>query len=255
MTILIVDVSHWQGTMNWDVAKSKGVKGAIIKASEGTTWRDDQFKRNVAECKRLGIAWGAYHYFYPTLNALDQAKNFIDAMMGCAPDLGIWGDFEQPATGLDVQALAHGFMDEIKKYYSAGIYTSPGYAKYTMNSASWMKEFPLWIAHYGYTDDFGVYHDVTAPTIPLPWTECVIWQYSSKGTGYGSDGYIDLNKFMRADSEWEAFSGQTAEPPIVAPPVVEPPVSTVTFTAEDKAHLDALWLRFVAEHPTSANIA
>ena len=229
MTILILDVSHWQGVMDWNVAKSKGVRGAIIKASEGTTWRDPQFQRNVSECRRLGIAWGAYHYFYPTLNAFDQAKNFIDAMMGLAPDLGIWGDFEQAATGMDVQSIARGFMDEIKKFYSAGIYTSPYYAKDVMKSAAWMKEFPLWIANYG----------VVKPTIPLPWTEAVIWQYSSKGTGYGSDGYIDLNQFMRADSEWEAFSGMPLTPPVVIePPIVEPP--SVDFTAEDKSTLDKI---------------
>ena len=244
MTILILDVSHYQGAMDWNIAKSKGVKGAIIKASEGTTWRDDQFKRNVAECRRLGIAWGAYHYFYPTMNAMLQASNFIDSLMGYEPNLGIWGDLEQPGAGIDVSIVAHSFMDEIKKYYSAGIYTSPGYAKYTLNGTAWMKEFPLWIANYG----------VTKPTIPLPWTECVIWQYSSKGTGYGSDGYIDLNQFMRPDSEWQAFSGQTEEPPVVAPPPVVTP-SPVTFTVEDKAHLDALWLAFKASHPTSANPA
>jgi lysozyme len=220
--------------------KAKGVKGAIIKASEGTTWRDDQFKRNVAECHRVGIAWGAYHYFYPTLPAPQQAANFIDAMMGYAPDLGIWGDFEQPATGIDVQTLAHSFMDEIKKYYSAGIYTSPGYANYTLKNATWMKEFPLWIAHYG----------VTKPTIPAPWTEAVLWQYTSKGQGYGSQGdcYTDVNQFMRADSEWEAFSGVSSDPVVIPPP--QP--STVVFTAEDKARLDRMWLQFVADHPTSA---
>jgi len=245
MTILGVDVSHWQGTMDWDVAKSKGVQFAIIKAAEGTTWRDDQFKRNVAECKRVGIPWGAYHYFYPTLNAIAQANNFIDAMMGFAPDLGIWGDFEQPATGMDVAGLAHGFMDEIKKYYPAGIYTSPGYARYTMNGAAWMKEFPLWLANY----------DVAAPSIPLPWTEAVIWQYSSKGVGYGSEGYIDLNKFMRPDSEWAAFAGVTDEPeqPPVTPPITEIPVEAhIEFTVTDKAHLTRLWQQFQLEHPVSS---
>lgn len=234
MPILLLDVSHWQGAMDWNVAKSKGVRGAIIKASEGTTWRDDQFARNVSECKRLGIAWGAYHYFYPTLNALQQASNFIDAMMGYAPDLGIWGDFEQPATGLDVQGLAQGFMNEIKKYYSAGIYTSPSYAKDVMKSAAWMKDFPLWIANYG----------VLKPAIPLPWTEAVIWQYSSKGTGYGSDGYIDLNNFMRADSEWEAFSGMSLDPVVIPPPVIEPPVVTPpdTTIADLKARIETLEL-------------
>ena len=221
MTILGVDVSHWQGVMDWDKAKAKGVQFAIIKAAEGTTWRDDQFNRNVWECKRLGIKWGAYFYFYPQYDAVAQANNFIDAMMGYAPDLGIWGDFEQPATGIDVGPRAQIFMNNIKTFYSAGIYTSPGYAKYTLKNAAWMKEFPLWIANYGYTDDAGVYHDAVAPSIPLPWTEAVIWQYSSKGVGYGSEGYIDLNKFMRPDSEWAAFSGVTDEP-VVTPPIPEP---------------------------------
>lgn len=208
MTILVLDVSHYQGKMNWDTAKAMGVRGAIIKATEGITWRDEMFKRNAEECRRLGIPWGAYHYFQPTMNPTKQAENFIDFLMGEDPGLGIWGDFEQKSS-TDVSLSAQTFMNEIKKYYPSGIYTSPGYAKYTLKNAAWMKEFPLWVAHYG----------AKTPTIPAPWTEAVLWQYTSTGSGYGSQGFIDLNKFMRPDEEWAAFSGEQDVP------VVEPPVS------------------------------
>ena len=119
MTILGVDVSHYQGIMDWNKAKSRGVQFAIIKAGEGTSWRDPQFDRNVFECRRLGIKWGAYFYFYPQFDTMLQANSFINILMGHAPEIEIWGDFEQRTGVMDiarVQSRAKIFMEYIDDF-------------------------------------------------------------------------------------------------------------------------------------------
>lgn len=242
--ILGVDVSHYQGVMNWDLAKSRGVQFAIIKAGEGTSWRDPQFDRNVSECRRLGIKWGAYFYFYPQFDTMGQANNFINILMGHAPDIEIWGDFEQKTGVIDitaVQARSQTFMNYIDDFYRAGIYTSPDYAKSFLMNADWMKRYPLWIANYF----------VATPTIPPPWDAPTFWQFTSTYHGYGEDATataIDANYWMGSADEWKTFAGVVTPPVIVEPPVIEPPVVVgPTFTAEDKAKLDK-WSAWMVDH-------
>ena len=108
-----------------------------------------------------------------------------------------------------------------------------------------MKKYPLWIANY-LTDK---------PTIPPPWEAPTFWQFTSAYHGYGEDATataIDANYWMGSDEEWKEFAGIIEEPPVIVPPTPPTPPAPIIFTAEDKAHLDALWLNFQASHPTTA---
>jgi len=75
-----IDVSHYQGRIDWRALPAQGVDFAYIKASEGGDLRDDAFAANWAGAERAGIARGAYHFFTLCRPGADQAANFIAAV-------------------------------------------------------------------------------------------------------------------------------------------------------------------------------
>ena len=59
-----IDVSYWQGTIDWDKVKANGIEFAILRCGYGSSGVDTSFERNVRECERVGIPWGAYYFCY-----------------------------------------------------------------------------------------------------------------------------------------------------------------------------------------------
>ena len=220
MDIIGIDVSHYQGIMDWQVAKNAGIRFAILKSSEGTTWRDPQFNRNALECERLDIPWGAYHYWYPQYSAKGQADNFIDSLMGHNPmKMGVYVDMEQRFTITPTQTKqwaaqnAHDLLESLQDVFTkVGVYTSSGYFYSYVDNPSWAIDYILWVANYG----------VTAPKIPQPWKVSRIWQYTSSvaGSKYGAKSItIDVDKFMGTEEEFQSFIKEGISEPI---PPIEP---------------------------------
>src|SRR5262245_44371059 len=75
-----IDVSHWQGTINWNSVSSAGIRFAFTKATEGTGYLDPQLSRNLSEMRRLGIVRGAYHFGHPNVSATAQAQHFVSTV-------------------------------------------------------------------------------------------------------------------------------------------------------------------------------
>lgn len=75
-----VDVSHYQGDIDWSLLGRSGVRFAYIKATEGSSLQDDHFQRNWAGANQAGVARGAYHFFTLCSKAEDQAQNFFTAV-------------------------------------------------------------------------------------------------------------------------------------------------------------------------------
>ena len=99
MAKLIIDVSHWQGTIDWEKVKGH-IDGAILNAGYGSdiAKQDDaQFVRNATECERLGIPWGSYLYSYA--NTTDKIASEIQHMLrmlkGRKPQLPVYYDLEE----------------------------------------------------------------------------------------------------------------------------------------------------------------
>src|SRR5262249_32662331 len=72
-----IDISHWQGTINWTGAKNSGLTFAFCKATEGTTYKDPSFAANWPAMKAVGLIRGAYHFGRPGSDAAAQAKFFV----------------------------------------------------------------------------------------------------------------------------------------------------------------------------------
>lgn len=187
-----IDVSHWQGTINWSTAAAAGCQFAIIKSTQGKTIFDSQFNANWAGAKANGIPRGAYHWFEPELDPLDQANWFWShvGQMGELPlVLDVEDGYNIPA---DYAARLKQCIDRLVDLsgYKPMIYTRASYWKLYLGKAMvWADQYPLWVAHY---------KEYAGPLVCLPWTpeSWSVWQFTSHGTGpkYGTVSLnVDMN--------------------------------------------------------------
>ena len=184
-----IDVSEFQYQIDWDAVKASGVDFAIIRIGWWNNGVDKYFERNVAECERLGIPWGAYLYSYSmdAEDAASEANHAIDLMnqmkaKGYTPDLPVYLDLEDKEVPLDAAKLAtisSTFNGKIAAAgYEPGVYASASWWKNYLTSPvfdSWSK----WSAQY--------YSVCEAPSDPD------MWQYTSSGSVPGISGSVDVN--------------------------------------------------------------
>jgi len=194
-----IDVSHRQGTIDWNAVLQAGVLFTFIKATDGITWTDPLFAANWSGAKAAGLLCGAYHFYETDDDPTAQAEQFLSVVDCEAGDLPPVVDFETLATGtqsatqalhdlqtwLDVVAQATGRLPIL--YTNNSFWNSLG--------SSAFGHFPLWIAEYG----------VQSPTLPAGWTSWAFWQYSESGTVAGISVPVDLDVFNGTLAELEAF--------------------------------------------------
>ncbi len=190
-----IDVSHWNGDINWQTVKKSGlVEFAIIKASEGTGFVDHRFVKNCQSAKSVGIKRSAYHFFHGDMNGKDQANHFLNTIKKCgsAMDFEVTIDVELPykRPPPDVSVSTKNLklmLDTLEAAlgYKPMIYTSDVMWKAMTVQPGWGgNEYPLWVA---------AYNNVGPGKLPKGWTEWVIWQYSKKGKIPGIPSSVDLN--------------------------------------------------------------
>lgn len=185
-----IDVSRYQGVVNWKEVKNMEVKGikigfAFIKATEGTGMVDGQFRRNWINAKEQGISTGAYHFFIPSGSAKKQADNFISVVNLKHGDMPPVLDVEKNR-GVSITEMQKGvkaWLDAVEDHYGVKpvIYTNVDfYQKYFQTG---FEEYPLWIAHY---------LQPVRPGIENQWT---FWQHSETGRVDGIKTPVDFNVF------------------------------------------------------------
>lgn len=185
-----IDVSHHQGRINWEEVDTMNVNEIVInfaflKATEGITRQDLQFKRNWKKTRETGILRGAYHFFHPSRDAAKQAENFIRQVKLEPGDLPPVLDIEV-SNRRSKKEIVDGALEWcrlIEEHYQVKpiIYTSPGF--YDIYLADDFKDYPLWIAHY-YEDLPRMHH--------RKWQ---FWQHTDKAKINGVKGGVDLNVF------------------------------------------------------------
>lgn len=202
-TVRGVDVSSYQGDIDWKEIEKNGIDFAFIKASEGSTYRDKTFSKNIKNIKKTDIAAGAYHFMSFESTGERQAQNFI-AMLGNAEfelppviDLELYGDYiSKPPSVSEVRgildALVKGIYDEYGVYPI--IYTNR--RAYSLYVSGAYQECDIWMCDL-----------IKKPTLPdgRVWK---FWQYSHTGKMSGYDGeeeYIDLNLFNGSREEFEKY--------------------------------------------------
>jgi GH25 family lysozyme M1 (1,4-beta-N-acetylmuramidase) len=190
-----IDVSHWQGVIDWPTVASVGVSFAYLKATEGTGWTDDRFAGNRAAATQAGILVGAYHYARPSPalgDAVREADHFLDVVAPRVGELHPALDLEETG-GLEPAELngwVLGFIARVRERTGVTpvIYTSPRFwvANLADSPAAAVWGGPLWLAHW----------DTAHPHVPgedwlgRGWT---VWQWTDRGLVPGIDGRVDLD--------------------------------------------------------------
>ena len=184
-----IDVSEWQGKINWDKVKQDDIKFAILRCGYGmdyTSQDDEEFEKNIKECERLNIPFGIYLMSYANTveKARSEAQHILRQTKGHNPSLGLWYDVEDNATSGSVgkEALTNiinTFCGTIKNTgYKVGVYASLNWLDNKIEKQ--IKEnYPIWVAQYYSKCEYdGKY---------------VLWQYTSSGKVNGISGRVDMN--------------------------------------------------------------
>ncbi len=189
-----IDVSSHNDMMNLDAAASSGIEFIFIKASEGDTFRDQNFNINYDKARHAGLKIGAYHCFRFDVGGVAQAKNFLQSIGRRKLDLGVAIDVEESrnAQGVDSVLIARR-LNAMVEYlnlcgYRVTFYSNrEGYYAYINEVAPGSC---LWICSFNSTP------------INAEWT---FWQYYHKGKVKGIRGNVDLNVFCGNRKEWENY--------------------------------------------------
>lgn len=186
MATKIIDVSTWQGNIDWSKVKADGVQGAIIRAGFGNvaSQKDNKFERNYTNAKAVGMPIGAYWYSYATsvADAKKEAEVCLSILKGKQFEYPIYYDLEDPSmTGCGKSVLtqiATTFCETLESAgYYVGIYSNPNWLKNYLDYNT-IKKYTLWLAHWGVSE---------------PSYKCGLWQYSSSGSVSGISGRVDMN--------------------------------------------------------------
>ena len=199
-----IDVSKFQGDIDWNAVAGSGVKFAWIKATEGGDHADERFQANWTGAKAAGVPHGAYHFVY-----------------WCRPPMEEMAFFEQNAPVendalppvLDVEATPtsktchkhltqegaiadmRAMLQEMERHYGKRpiIYTTVDFYQAILADGAFM-DYPIWVRSVKYK-----------PSVkygPRPWN---FWQYQSDGSIAGIQVHVDRDAFFGTETQWQAF--------------------------------------------------
>ena len=187
-----IDVSSWQGYINYDKVRSDGVEFVYIKATEGISLTDEYLRYNYENAKRVGMKVGFYHFVRARTQqrARQEARYFANAIAGMEPDCRLAMDFEKfgSLTNYQINEISTAFLEEAKAVTGKDLVIySNTYSATTKFSQELANNYPLWVAHYG----------VSNPSDNGKWAYWVGFQYTSKGRINGINGNVDLDRFTK----------------------------------------------------------
>lgn len=190
-----IDVSQWQGVIDWAAVKASGIEFAMIRAGYGQNNIDPRWKRNADECTRLGIPFGVYwfSYAYNVDRARKEAQYCIEAIRPYKLVYPVAFDFEYDSVNNAAKAnvtvtkqlasdMTRAFCEKIRSAgYTPIVYANPDYLSRYFD-ADIASRYDIWLAQWP-----------NNPDINNPPRECAIWQYSNSGTVSGINGRVDMN--------------------------------------------------------------
>lgn len=197
----VIDVSSWQGDIDWAKAKADGVEGAIIRLGFG--WGNDadtKAQRNINECKRLGIPFGIYWYSYAedASGSRQEGNDVVSKLrqFGVSPNdlkYPVYYDLESwtwtghtPPTNPNVyNGIVNAWYGALQSggYQNLGVYSYTSYLQGPLNNANIYAK-TRWVAQYGPQMEFTAFG-----------TNDRGWQYTSSGQINGISGNVDMNAF------------------------------------------------------------
>lgn len=193
-----IDVSRWQGVIDWSKVKLSGVQIAIIKAtgSDQGSYIDSKFDENYKSAKAEGIKVGTYHFFDALANPEEQAEFYYSSLKDKKFECLHFCDVE---TGSNLgktalSALVVRFCKRFKELagVKCGIYANSNYCNNYLDSS--LANYRIWVANYGVNNGT---RTVLNPSIG-EFKTLAGHQYTSTGSVSGISGNVDMNEFYDA---------------------------------------------------------
>lgn len=218
----VIDVSEWQGVIDWEQVKPQ-IGGAIIRVAYGANRVDKYVDRNLSECDRLGIPYGVYLYSlaYNEVTAWAEADKALALIKGHKLTMPVYVDIEENQYRGAARVVAKAFCDVIEAAgYKYGVYASESYFNSYISGVD-IPGCSYWIARYGTNDG----RKQTKPNVQV---QIDGWQYTSVGRFLGISGNVDTNEF------YNTFAGEDKKP--TPAPVDTPHIygQTYEWTGEKK---------------------
>ena len=210
----LIDVSTWNGNIDWDKVYKSGVRYAMIRSSfgiENPNQIDNKFVRNIENAIKVGIKCGIYHYSYArsVAEAKKEADFCLKTIKNYKIDLPVAFDIEdssQTNLGKDtLTSIVIAFCDRIKSAgYRPMLYCNPNWLCNYLHKDKLINKYDIWLANWG----------VSAPSY-----NCAIWQYSENGSVPGISGSVDMN--------WIFKDYTSTKPSTVKPSTSTKPITNV----------------------------
>lgn len=213
-----IDVSKWQGEIEWPRVAASGVAFAMVRASYGRDSEDPRFKANISGAAASGLPCGAYHYCYAMSveEAKTEAEFFLRTVKGQRLEYPLALDLEDaslaPLGRETLTAIANAFLQAVEEAgYYAMLYANPNWLNNYLDAEA-LSRYDLWLANW--TEN---------PTYPGSYG---MWQYSSQGRIDGVSGnvdrdvsYKDYPQIIKENGFNHLGEAETPEPPL--PPAEE----------------------------------
>ena len=186
-----IDVSGWQGRIDYEQVKNNGIEIIYMKSSEGSNFVDPYFNENYTNAKANGLKVGFYHYVDARTQqeAIEEARFFVSVISGKTPDCKLAIDFESfgNLNIEEINQIAITFIETVERLSGKEvvIYSDTSNAKNIFSEE--LVKYPLWVAQY----------EVEKPTPNGKWNSWVGWQYTDIGEIAGINGYVDRDKFTQ----------------------------------------------------------
>lgn len=199
-----VDISAYQGTVDWQTLAAQNIGFAFIKATEGSSFTDARFAYNFTEAQKQPIAVGAYHFFSYDSGGEAQAKHYIetvprlDGMLPPVIDLEFYGDYKKnPPSRAHVSVELQTMLDTLEQHYGVKPIIYATEKSYDLYLSGEYTQYDIWIRNV-----------LTKPKLSdgRAWT---FWQYTNREQlqGYaGEEKFIDVNIFCGTKEEFQAYA-------------------------------------------------
>lgn len=214
-----IDVSRWQGNINFEQVANSGIQIVYIKATEGTTYVSPTFEKSYLNAKENGLKIGFYHYVTARTEeeAKAEAQFFASKIQGKEVDCKLAMDFEEfgNLNNNEINAIGLAFIKRLQELTQKPVivYSNSYTARTVWNGE--ILNYSLWVAEYG----------VSKPRDNGKWSKYVGWQYTDTGKVNGIRGNVDRDKFTK-----EIFINEDDKLSETLPNIETPTVNYITIT-------------------------
>ena len=198
-----IDISRWQKGINLAQVPCDFV---IIKATQGINYVSPEFKSQITQAIQLCKKVGVYHYA-SSGGAIAEAEHFLSTVANYIGQVILVLDWEgQDNANFTNPGYAKAWLEYVKQ--KTGITPFIYMSKSVCRQYKWDASFPLWCAQYKNQQPTGYQENPWTDSKGFgAWSDCAIFQYSSKGQLSGYSGNLDLDKAYISATEWDAYAG------------------------------------------------